>query len=102
VATSRKILSEKLLDDRVVRTAKNAGGIALKLLCLMFTGWPDRTVLLPGGRICFAEIKTTGKKLSPRQEIVISWLRTLGFTVFVVDDDNSYNEFVNWVNKNTT
>ena len=73
---------------------KALGGLALKLTCLWFTGWPDRTVLLPGGRIVFAELKTTGKKLSPRQEVVIPWLRnTMGFTVFVIDDQEGLDLF---------
>lgn len=98
MATNRKVLSEKLIDDRVVRVVKAKGGIALKLICLTFTGLPDRTILLPGGRMCFAELKTTGKKLSPRQEVVIPWLRKLGFTVFVIDSEATYNEFINYLN----
>jgi hypothetical protein len=89
-------MTEKLIDDKLVRGVKALGGIALKMICLSFTGLPDRTVLLPGGRVCFAELKTTGKKPSPRQVTVIAFLRKLGFTVYVIDDqaglDNFFNE----------
>lgn len=87
------MLSEKLLDDRIVKLVKSLGGSAMKLTSLSFTGMPDRTVLLPGGNICFVEVKSTGKKPSKRQEIVIGWLRGLGFKVFVVSDQDSYDDF---------
>jgi hypothetical protein len=46
-------------------------------------------VLLPGGGVCFVEIKTTGKKPTPRQEVVMKDLCLLGFPVFIVDDAGS-------------
>jgi hypothetical protein len=54
---------------------------------------PDRIVLMPGGRIWFVELKTTGKKPTPRQEFVIGWLRKLGFEVWVIDTQELLNEF---------
>ena len=86
-------MTEKLLDDRIVKLVKSLGGNAMKLTSLSFTGIPDRTVLLPGGNICFVEVKSTGKKPSARQELVIGWLRGLGFKVFVVSDQDSYDDF---------
>ena len=88
-------MTEKLIDDKLVRGVKELGGIALKLICLSFTGLPDRTCLLPGGIVVFAELKTTGKGLSPRQKIVIPQLRKLGFTVYVIDDQAGLDTFFN-------
>lgn len=89
--------SEKLLDDKLCRGVKSLGGMALKMTCLTFTGIPDRTCLLPGGRVYFVELKTTGRKLSPRQEIVVPWLRKLGFEVWVIDTVEQLTEFIDKV-----
>ncbi len=92
-------MNEKLLERKLCEGVKRAGGIALKLICLSFTGLPDRTVLLPGGKIQFAEIKTTGKKPSPRQRIVIGFLQGLGFKVWIVDSEVKLSEFLNDIAK---
>ncbi len=93
-------MTEKLIDDKLCKGVKQRGGIAIKLMSLTFTGFPDRTVLLPGGRVYFAELKTTGQKLRPRQVIVIDLLRRLGFTVYVIDDQEGLDTFFNEVDKN--
>lgn len=87
------MISEKLLDDRLCRGIKARGGMALKLVCLTFTGIPDRTCLLPGGRVYFVELKTTGKKLNARQKVVIPWLLNLGFKVYVIDSAELLDNF---------
>lgn len=81
--------SEKLLEPKLVRKIKAAGGQCYKLVAVSITGFPDRTILLPGGRIYFAEIKTTGKKLRPTQEIMRKLLIGLGFRYFVIDSEES-------------
>lgn len=88
-------MNEKLIERNLRKGVKAKGGEALKLLSPYFTGLPDRIVLMPRGRIRFAEIKTTGKKLSPRQVIVIDWLRKMGFDVSVIDTEELLNEFLN-------
>jgi len=90
-----KIESEKYLERKFTAAAKRLKGKALKFWCLSFTGMPDRIVLLPGGKIGFAEIKTTGKTPSPRQRIVIARLRSLGFIVEVIDRAEQIEEFYN-------
>lgn len=72
---------EAYLRDQVRKT----GGLALKLVCPGWTGVPDRLILLPGGRVFFAETKDLGKTPKRRQKYVHSRLRELGFTVFVPD-----------------
>jgi len=80
------IESEKVLEKMLVDKITKLGGLCLKLLCTNFTGLPDRMCLLPGGRIFFAEIKTTGLKRKPRQEWVHSRLSQLGFNVYTIDN----------------
>lgn len=59
------------------------GGACLKWVCPGWSGVPDRILLLPGGRVYFAELKRPkGSKLGPLQ---IWWrrrLESLGFTVW--------------------
>lgn len=85
--------SEKLLERKFVQRIKTAGGIAIKLIAVNFTGLPDRLVLLPRARVCFAEMKSTGKGLSRRQKIVKAFLEKLGFTYWVISTDEQLELF---------
>jgi hypothetical protein len=51
--------------------------------------FPDRMILLPGGRVVWVEFKRKKEKLRPGQSIVSAELRRLGFEVYVIDDENS-------------
>lgn len=46
---------------------------------------PDRIILLPGGRMAFAELKAPGKKPRRLQLARHRLLRRLGFRVYVID-----------------
>lgn len=91
-------MNEKTLEKKIVAEVKRLGGKALKFYCLSFTGMPDRIILLPGARVFFAEIKTTGKGLSPRQRIVHRWLKSLGFVVRLIDSNESLQELLELIN----
>jgi len=52
---------------------------------------------MPGGRIWFVELKSPGKKQTPRQQIVSDQLRRLGFVVLVIDSETTLNDFLNEV-----
>jgi hypothetical protein len=95
----REIISEKVLEQQTRKAVSSREGHCLKLLSPWFTGFPDRTILLPGGRIGFAEIKTTGKPLSARQKVVRALLEGMGFPYFKIDDENSLEIFTNWLDK---
>lgn len=88
-------MNEKLIEKKIREGVKKLGGQAIKLVSPSFTGLPDRLVLMPGGRTWFVEIKSTGKKPSPRQKVVIEWLRKLGFTVFIIDTQEGIDNFFN-------
>nr|DAF09657.1 MAG TPA: Nuclease [Caudoviricetes sp.] len=79
-------MREKTIEQRLVKTVKNSGGIAPKLVSPGFDGMPDRLVLLPGGKIGFVEVKAPGKEPRPLQVARHKLLRRLGFKVFVLDD----------------
>lgn len=61
------------------------GGLALKFISPGHAGVSDRLVLMPGGKMCFMELKAPGRKPRPLQVRRIKQLRALGFKVFVVD-----------------
>lgn len=78
-------MREKEIEQKLVKAVKASGGIAPKFVSPGFDGMPDRLVLLPGGVIAFAEIKTKGKKPRPLQAARHEMLRKLGFKVYIID-----------------
>ena len=81
-------MREKLIENKLSSEVKKAGGIALKFVSPGFNGMPDRLVLLPEGHIAFAEVKAPGKKPRPLQASRHRLLRSLGFSVYVIDDSD--------------
>ena len=77
---------ERTIELKFVKEVKKAGGIALKLVCPGFIGMPDRLVLMPHGKMFFAEMKAPGQKPRPVQVKRHEMLRNLGFKVYVVDN----------------
>jgi len=76
---------ERTIELKFVKEVKKAGGIALKLVCPGYIGMPDRLVLMPRGKMFFAEMKAPGQKPRPVQVKRHEMLRNLGFKVYVVD-----------------
>ena len=76
---------EKLIEQKLVRAVKAAGGLCPKFVSPGMDGMPDRLILMPGGHLAFAELKAPGKKPRPLQLHRHEQLRALGFQVFVVD-----------------
>lgn len=78
-------MNEKILERKLVSTVRKMGGLCLKFVSPGFDGVPDRIILLPGGHIGFAEIKTTGLKPRPLQMRRKKQLEKLGFSVLILD-----------------
>lgn len=72
--------TEKYLRTRV----KELGGTAYKFVSPGLRGVPDRLVILPGGKVFFAEIKSPGKLPTPLQKLQILRLQQRGHKVFVL------------------
>lgn len=77
---------EKVIEKKIVAKVKSLGGWSIKMLSTHITGLPDRLCLLPGGKVLFVEVKTTGKKPTKIQERVHDRIRGLGFKVLVIDN----------------
>jgi len=82
------LMREKYIEQKLIKAVKAIGGIALKFISPGYNGVPDRLILLPGGIIAFAEIKTSGSKPRLLQERRHEMLRQLGFKVYVIDDES--------------
>ena len=61
-------LSERDIEQRLVKAVKAKGGLAPKFVSPGFDGVPDRIVLLPRGRIAFVELKAKGRKMRPSRQ----------------------------------
>ena len=80
---------EKILERKLVKAVRNAGGFALKFVSPGMAGVPDRLLLFPGGRMAFAEVKAPGEKPRPLQVHRMEQLSRLGFKAFVVDNEQA-------------
>ena len=86
--------SEKALEAELRERCKALGWMCIKLTSQYQRGLPDRLILMPGGRVCFAEIKTTGKKPTALQKVTHERLRALGYRVEVVDTTESLDNLI--------
>ena len=78
-------MTEKQIEQKLVKAVKARGGIAPKFSSPGFDGVPDRIVLLPRGRIAFIELKAKGRKMRPLQVRRKRQLESLGFSVYCID-----------------
>ena len=79
-------MTEKQIEQKLIKAVKRSCWICPKLVSPGMDGMPDRMILLPHGRIAFAEVKAPGKKPRPLQMLRHRQLSSLGFTVYLLDD----------------
>ena len=85
---------EKTVEHTLVEAVRSAGGLCPKFVSPGLSGVPDRIILLPHGRIAFAEVKAPGKKLRPLQIRRKRQLESLGFPVYCIDDPDRIPEII--------
>ena len=78
---------ESNIEKKLAKAAKRAGGMAIKLYCPNYVGMPDRIVLIAIGKVAFVEVKAPGEKPRKIQQKRRRELETLGFRVYVLDDE---------------
>lgn len=81
-------MREKFVEQKLIRLVEKMGGLAIKFVSPQSVGWPDRIVLLPGGKIIFVEVKQTTGRLSKMQEYRLKQLEKLGFETHVIYGEN--------------
>lgn len=79
-----KQITEKQIEAYLVKKIKQLGGKAYKFVSPGNAGVPDRILVLPGGKIIFAELKRSGGKTTPLQDVQITTLKKLGCDVGIV------------------
>lgn len=80
------MVSERQIEQAVVKEAKKRGGMAVKFVSSGWDGVPDRIVLFPNGKMAFIELKAPGKKMRPLQLKRKKTLEALGFRVYCIDN----------------
>ena len=78
-------MRESRIERRLASAVKTQGGLCLKFVSRAFSGVPDRIILLPDGKMAFAELKAPGQQLRPLQEHRQRMLQRLGLLVYVID-----------------
>jgi len=91
--------SEKRLEANLRDRLRAMGGLALKLPAIHHAGLPDRLCLMPDGKAFFVEVKSTGEKPRPLQEVCHETLRRMGFEVYVIDSTEGLNEILKMYEK---
>ena len=95
---TKKKASEKNLEKKLRSAVITADGLCLKLIPISFRGFPDRTMLLPGGRIIFVEVKSEGYNKNTatvkQQGVVRRLLEGMGFKYYLIDTEAALQEFI--------
>ncbi len=85
---------EKDIEQYFRTQLRRRGAMALKFVSPGLAGVPDRVVLIPGGRVVFAEIKAPGKKPRPLQKAVFDRMARLGHPVYLIDSRKAVADFI--------
>lgn len=76
---------ERDVESALTRAVRRAGGMCVKFLPDFVKGFPDRLVLLPGGRVVFVETKRPdGGRVDEIQKLRQAQLRKLGFDARII------------------
>ena len=85
---------EKQVERKLVDGVRKLGGVAVKFVSPASNGWPDRLLLLPGGRMWFIELKSDTGRLSVLQAARIRVLQQLGFDARVLKGAEQVKQFL--------
>lgn len=89
---------ERDIEQKLRKMVERHGGKCLKWVCPSWSGVPDRIILLPGGRVIFAETKRPkGGRIAPMQWKWKEWLEGLDFVhlfVFREEDIDTVEQII--------
>lgn len=88
------VYDEKYIERKLVEKTKALGGRAYKFVSPGNSGVPDRLIVLPGGKIGFAEMKRPGGRASKLQKNQIQFLRNLDCKVEVLSTIEHIGSFL--------
>jgi hypothetical protein len=78
-------MTEKNIEQHLVRKARETGGKAYKFVSPGNAGVPDRLLIFPSGKVIFVELKAPGKVPTNLQKAKHRELEKLKQRVFVID-----------------
>lgn len=87
-------MKEYAVEKHLVQKTQECGGICLKFISPGIAGVPDRIIILPGGKIGFAEMKAPGRRPRRLQRNVLRKMHQLGCRVCVIDNLESAENFI--------
>lgn len=87
-------MKESTIEARLVREVKKRGGLCYKFTSPGTAGVPDRIIILPGGRVVFAELKTEIGRLAKIQKWQIEQMRSRGADVRILKGLDQVLEFL--------
>lgn len=87
-------MREVRIETFLKRKIEKIGGLCIKFISPSMAGVPDRIILLPKGKIYFAELKAPGEKLRPLQIKRKEQIEKLGFKIYVIDSYEKVDEFL--------
>ena len=93
-------MNEKYIEKKLVEAVRRCGGLAPKFVSPGWDGVPDRIILLPSGRMAFAELKAPGKVMRPLQVRRKKQLEALDFKVYCIDSTEQIGGVIDEI-KNT-
>lgn len=86
---------EKKVEERLVERVKEFGGIAPKFTSPGTSGVPDRIVIIPNGRVVFAETKRPkGGIIEPRQRRFHKLLKERNQDIRILNTYELVDEFI--------
>ena len=92
--TDHAEVSEKSIEKYLIEQAEANGLLCLKYSNPNMVGYPDRLLLLPGGRVVWVELKSKGRKPTKIQQIRIAELIGMGHLVKVIDNKADIDELI--------
>lgn len=92
---------ERQVEQALVHEVRKHGGIAPKFTSPGTAGMPDRLIILPGGKVCFVELKAPGQKPRPIQKRQMDRLTQLGCMVRTIDHPNQIQNLINDIQQPT-
>ena len=94
------MIKERDVERYFKAQLEKRGALVFKFVSPGQTGVPDRVVLLPGGRVVFAEMKAPGEKPRPLQRAVFARMARAGHPVYIIDSREAVKEFMEEVMPN--
>lgn len=85
---------ESYLEKKLVKRLEKLGGLCWKFSSPGTTGVPDRIIVLPNGRIIFAELKSETGRLSKIQEYRLKQLTDRGAESIVIRGARGLRDFL--------